>query len=243
MFTIYLIFFLNVFFPFLKAKLEAEFQSIQHQHEEQLEIQLNDLQNVQDDIVTMAYDVEEIRRGLETFAIGGKISLHFLFVEFFFSKASLEVEIIIYRQLLESSGIKVPMIFVSRIQPVESGSTGRIAIKKQKKGPIGIRKREIEKAMSKEFYLFLFHIGECASNGTYISLVNYSTNQNIDISGWVLKRHSDTGTKIRYVIPDGVRLEPGRELRIYTKSNWNSSTFESILYKKLVNNNLVSWGM
>ncbi len=161
----------------------------------------------------------------------------------FFSKASLEVEIIIYRHLLESNGIEVPMGIVSRTQPVGSGSMGNIAIKSQKKGPIGISKCEIEKTLAKEFYLFLFRVEECAPNGTYISLVNYSTNQTIDISGWVLKQHSDTGTKIRYVIPDGVRLEQGRELRIYTKLHGSSGTIESTSYKKLVNNNLVSWGM
>jgi hypothetical protein len=72
--------------------------------------------------------------------------------------------------------------------------------------------------------------------------VNYSTNRTIDVSRWVLTRHLDTGTKLRYTIPDGVLLEPGRELRIYAKMNGHGPG-ESIPYQTLVNNNLRSWGM
>jgi hypothetical protein len=64
----------------------------------------------------------------------------------------------------------------------------------------------------------------------------------IDISGWILNRHIDSATKVHYTIPDGVRLKRGSELRIYTKSG-GGTTAESLSYKKLVNNDLVSWGM
>jgi hypothetical protein len=66
----------------------------------------------------------------------------------------------------------------------------------------------------------------------------------MDISRWVVTRHLDTGTKFRYTVPDGVQLEPGRELRIYAKINGgNGGGGESTAYQKLVNNNLRSWGM
>jgi hypothetical protein len=75
--------------------------------------------------------------------------------------------------------------------------------------------------------------------------MNYSKNKTIDISRWVLTRTIDTAPKLRYTIPDGVRLEQGRELRIYAKLNGGGGggAAESTSYQKLVNNNLVSWGM
>jgi tetrahydrodipicolinate N-succinyltransferase len=73
--------------------------------------------------------------------------------------------------------------------------------------------------------------------------VNYSTNNTIDISKWILtKQHINSEKKVRYIIPNGIRLEPGRELRIYAKLNGGAAE-ESTSYQKLVNNDLVSWGM
>ncbi len=72
--------------------------------------------------------------------------------------------------------------------------------------------------------------------------MNHSTNNTIDISKWILTRHIDTEKKIRYILPNGIRLEPGRELRIYGKIN-RGAAGESTSYQKLVNNDLVSWGM
>jgi hypothetical protein len=65
----------------------------------------------------------------------------------------------------------------------------------------------------------------------------------MDISRWVVTRHLDTGAKFRYTVPDGVQLDPGRELRIYAKINGGNGGGESTAYQKLVNNNLRSWGM
>ncbi len=90
--------------------------------------------------------------------------------------------------------------------------------------------------------LFLLFVEECDPHGTYISLVNDSMHKAIDISGWILKRHIDSENKVRYTIPDRVRLKRGTELRIYTKSG-GGTTAESSSYQKLVNNDLVSWGM
>ncbi len=99
------------------------------------------------------------------------------------------------------------------------------------------------KQIEKEFSSFFFLVEECAPNGKYISLVNHSANQDIDISRWMLTRHIDSETKILYTIPDRVRLKRDSELRIYTKAGGGTTAESSSSYKKLVNNDLVSWGM
>jgi hypothetical protein len=155
------------------------------------------------------------------------------------------LEIIIYRQLLEACGIEVPsMTVVPRTQTQIVGNGMRkVAIKRQKKGPIGISKYGIEN----EYHscCFFVFIEECAPNGTYISLMNYSTNKNIDISRWMLTRQIDSIKKLQYTVPDGIRLVPDGELRIYAKLNGSGGggPTESISYQKLINNNLTSWGM
>jgi hypothetical protein len=87
-------------------------------------------------------------------------------------------------------------------------------------------------------------VEECAPNAAFISLVNYSKSKTIDLSKWVLTRNIESVPKFRYTIPDGVRLEPGSELRIYAKSSSGAVTaYQSSSYHRLVNNDLVSWGM
>ncbi|CAF4442336.1 unnamed protein product, partial [Adineta steineri] len=86
---------------------------------------------------------------------------------------------------------------------------------------------------------------ECAANGKYISLLNYSTTDVIDISKWMLKQSTDSASEIQYIIPDGVVLKQGIELRIYSKlgnANADRSSNENTL-SRLVNNNVTSWGM
>ena len=78
--------------------------------------------------------------------------------------------------------------------------------------------------------------------------MNNSNSKDIDISRWVLKRRIESGAKLRYTIPDGVRLQRGRELRIYSKQGSgvrspNQSGSSSSSYQELVNNDVVSWGM
>lgn len=96
-------------------------------------MQSNDLQSIQENIVGLAYDVDEIRR----------------------NKSSLEIEIIIYRQLLECCGIEVPaeitthhthiidtskVIIPPPVVPQNQSRTAKISIKKEKKGFISISK-------------------------------------------------------------------------------------------------------
>jgi hypothetical protein len=92
----------------------------------------------------------------------------------------------------------------------------------------------------------LFFVEECAVNGKYISLMNHSTNKDIDISRWMLKRYIDSAPEIRYRIPDGVRLQRGKELRIYSKlgaESSNQSAVSSLVQQQIVNNDLATWGM
>jgi hypothetical protein len=93
-----------------------------------------------------------------------------------------------------------------------------------------------------------FLIEKCAPGGTYISLMNHSTSKDIDISRWMLKQHIDSKTKLRYAIPDSVRLNRNSELRIYAKrggaeSSSHHPVVSSATRRELVNNDIVSWGM
>ncbi len=137
---------------------------------------------------------------------------------------------------------KEPVVTVPRTQTVDSETTEKMIVKSQRKGSIGISECKIETDRERIFFLF-FLVEECAPNGKYISLVNYSTSQDIDISRWMLTRHIDSETKILYTIPDRVRLKRDSELRIYTKTGGGTTAESSSSYKKLVNNDLVSWGM
>ncbi len=87
-----------------------------------------------------------------------------------------------------------------------------------------------------------FFVEECPPNGTYISLMNFSKNKIIDLSKWFLTRSIDTKIKILYKIPDGIQLEPNRELRIYTKLSENITTNGTTSYRKLINTEINSWG-
>jgi hypothetical protein len=80
--------------------------------------------------------------------------------------------------------------------------------------------------------------------------VNHSISKNIDVSRWMLQRRIDSKTELKYTIPDGTRLSAGGELRIYSKLgadgtqlSSNYDVVSSSLHQKLVNNNVVSWGM
>jgi len=72
--------------------------------------------------------------------------------------------------------------------------------------------------------------------------MNFSKNKIINLSKWLLTRHIDSTIKISYKIPDGIQLEPNRELRIYTKLSENIFTSGTTSYRKLINTEINSWG-
>jgi hypothetical protein len=169
------------------------------------------------------------------------LRLNFLLVKCS-SKADLEAEIIVYRHLLAGIETDGRVAIIHHGQSGGSEIVGKLVVQNQKKGSIGISEYKIKKEIGKECSSFFFLVEECAPNGAYISLANYSTSKDVDISKWMLKRHIDSRTKLRYKIPDGVRLKRGNEVRIYTKSS-ASTAIESSSYQILVNNDLSSWGM
>ncbi|CAF0979880.1 unnamed protein product [Rotaria sordida] len=144
------------------SKFELEFRSIQQQNDEQLNLQAKDVESLQENLMVIAYNIEEMRRS-------------------------------------------------------------------QKKGSIGIR--------------------ECPPDGAYISLLNHSSEKTVDISRWVLKRRIDGRTELRYSLPDGIRLQPASELRIYSQQgaavakSLKSFRTGTSGRQELVNNEVVSWGV
>ncbi|CAF1082165.1 unnamed protein product [Adineta steineri] len=141
------------------------------------------------------------------------------------SKINLETEIIIYRYILNAFENEEQVTIVPHKSTVANETIGKFIAKGRKKHSIGIK--------------------ECAANGKYISLLNYSTTDNIDISKWILKQRTDSASEIQYIIPDGVVLKQGIELRIYSKlgsANADRSSNENTL-SRLVNNNVTSWGV
>ena len=73
--------------------------------------------------------------------------------------------------------------------------------------------------------------------------MNFSKNKIIDLSKWSVTRYIDTKIKILYKIPDGIQIEPGGELRIYTKLSGNIITSGITPYRILINTEINSWGI
>ncbi len=63
----------------------------------------------------------------------------------FFSKADLEAEIIVYRHLLEIYEIEHRVTVVPQTEKFATEMMGKLFVKSQKRGPVGISKCELEK--------------------------------------------------------------------------------------------------
>ena len=72
----------------------------------------------------------------------------------FSSKINLEAEIIVYRHLLDNTGVEGRVTVVAAKQPIKDETTGQLVAKRQRKGSIGISKCGIE--IEKEYYPFFF---------------------------------------------------------------------------------------
>jgi len=72
--------------------------------------------------------------------------------------------------------------------------------------------------------------------------MNFSKNKIIDLSKWYVTQYIDTKIKISYKIPDGIQLQPGEELRIYTKLSKNIIASGITPYGTLINTEINSWG-
>ncbi len=80
--------------------------------------------------------------------------------------------------------------------------------------------------------------------------MNHSTNKEVNISRWVLKQRLDSKKELRFILPDQVLLQPGRELRIYSKRGANAAEVPptghcilSSLRQEFVNNDVDLWSM
>jgi len=80
--------------------------------------------------------------------------------------------------------------------------------------------------------------------------MNHSTNKEVNISRWVLKQRLDSKKELRFILPDQVLLQPGRELRIYSKRGADAAEIPptgrcilSSLRQEFVNNDVDLWGM
>ena len=92
--------------------------------------------------MAVASDTDEVRRRLDIIDCSSKYLL------FFKSKTDLQVELIIYRQLLDATGIGSPILLVRRLQPAVDG---QYLIKRKRKRSIGISNYEIKE--NKIFFL------------------------------------------------------------------------------------------
>lgn len=80
--------------------------------------------------------------------------------------------------------------------------------------------------------------------------MNNSSSKDIDLARWTVIRKIDSSTEYRYTIPNGVRLQRGEELRIYSKLGYDqvqsSANYRGASPRprpELVNRELSSWGI
>ncbi|CAF1244944.1 unnamed protein product [Rotaria sordida] len=143
-------------------------------------------------------------------------------------KVYLESEIIIYRHLLIKCGI---------VKQIEMPSSSVVSITKK-------RKFIIESQCRGSINI------ECPLDSTYIRLMNQSASAVIDISRWLLKRRVDSKMVLQYTLPNGLRLLPGSELRVYSKlggavaqKSSDQSAFSSSLHQQIILNDVFSMGI
>ncbi|CAF3347317.1 unnamed protein product [Rotaria sp. Silwood2] len=142
-------------------------------------------------------------------------------------KNYLESELIIYGDLLETIKIKDQTAVFHKLS---GNSTAKNwIIKGYTIGSIGIK--------------------ESSLDGGYICLINHSRTKNIDISSWVLTHHVDFESTVQYQIPDGIQLQEGGEVTIYSMEGAKAAnlpllthTISWSLQRKLVNGERRSWG-
>ncbi|CAF0743177.1 unnamed protein product [Didymodactylos carnosus] len=139
------------------------------------------------------------------------------------SNITLQSEINVYRRLLDSETNRLQQQPVEPPTPEPSpafgSELGKVFNRKIKKGPIAIK--------------------DCAPDGKFIVLENGSSEKDVDVSNWTIRRRVDGGIDMQYVIPYGVIIKHGKELKIYAKNaqGYNHPPYE------IVNDKLDSWGM
>jgi intermediate filament protein if len=142
------------------------------------------------------------------------------------SNITLESEINVYRRLLDSETNRLGQQTVEQIlppepaQPAFGSELGKVFNKKIKKGPIAIK--------------------DCAPDVKCITLENSSSDKDVDVSNWTLKRRVDGAQEISYTIPYGLTIRRGGELKIYARTAPGGQHRPP---GQVVNDKLDSWGM
>ncbi|CAF4570980.1 unnamed protein product [Rotaria sp. Silwood1] len=142
------------------------------------------------------------------------------------SNITLESEINVYRRLLDNETNRLAPRPVEQILPPEpappsfGSELGKVFNKKIKKGPIAIK--------------------DCTPDGKCITLENSSTDKDVDVSNWTLKRRVEGSSEISYIIPYGLIMKHGTELKIFARSAQNAHHRPP---SEVVNDKLDSWGM
>ncbi|CAF1297885.1 unnamed protein product [Adineta ricciae] len=88
------------------------------------------------------------------------------------------------------------------IDTILQSELGKVFNKKIKKGPIAIK--------------------DCAPDGKCITLENSSLDKDVDVSNWTLKRRVEGSPEISYIIPYGLIIKHGNELKIYARGAQNA---------------------
>ena len=89
--------------------------------------------------------------------------------------------------------------------------------------------------------IFIFFFSEdCAPDGKCITLENSSLDKDVDVSNWTLKRRVEGSPEISYIIPYGLIIKHGNELKIYARGAQNAHHRPP---SQVVNDQLDSWGM
>ncbi|CAF3002956.1 unnamed protein product [Rotaria socialis] len=142
------------------------------------------------------------------------------------SNITLESEINVYRRLLDNETNRLANQTVEQILPPEpappsfGSELGKVFNKKIKKGPIAIK--------------------DCAPDGKCITLENSSSDKDVDVSNWTLKRRVEGSPEISYTMPYGLIMKHNCELKIFARSAQNAHHRPPL---EVVNDKLDSWGM
>ncbi|KAI0979246.1 hypothetical protein GJ496_006025 [Pomphorhynchus laevis] len=110
---------------------------------------------------------------------------------------SLRFEINTYKRLLECEESRLTRD--SREDWRSSAKAERISVHKKARSPVSIE--------------------DIDPSGSCITLVNTSTNRNVDLKGWYLRRKIDQQPEMVYYIPNNITMKALSTLRIYSNSN------------------------
>ncbi|CAF2637954.1 unnamed protein product [Rotaria sp. Silwood2] len=109
--------------------------------------------------------------------------------------------------------VQVELGKIAQYQPDEQDQHAQIQQK------IQIEYEEVQKkfAYEKEILLQSEATYYCPLDCTHIGVMNQSASEIIDISRWLLIRRVDSDVVFQYKIPDGLQLQPGSEIRVYSE--------------------------